>query len=140
MVIVKAFWIIGSLIFTVLGTLHLAGILFTDKFLPDNKKLIDDLKLASTNLSKHTNMWSGWIGFNTSHSTGLMFIGIANIYLSVNYFTLMQTDNMFFIFNILTVGFYVWIAKKYWFKIPQTGIIITFICFIISYILTIINR
>lgn len=132
----KYIWIFGSLIFTVLGTLHLVGILFTDKFLPGDKKLIDDLKSASTNLSKHTNMWSGWIGFNTSHSAGLMFIGIVNIYLSSKYFALMQTDNLFFIFNILTVGFYVWIAKKYWFKIPQTGIIITFICFVVSYILT----
>jgi hypothetical protein len=138
--IAKYLWIFGSLIITVLGTIHLVYTFLTNKFLPRDEKLENEMKMASPILTRETTMWKAWIGFNASHSSGAMFIGLINLYLAVNYFTIFQSDNFFFLFNILTIGFYAWLAKKYWFKIPLTGIIITFICFIISYILTIINK
>lgn len=138
--IAKYLWIFGSLIITVLGTIHLVYTFFTNKFSPRDEKLKNEMKMGSPRLTRETTMWKAWIGFNASHSSGAMFIGLINIYLAINYFTNFQSDNFFFIFNIMTIGFYVWLAKKYWFKIPLTGITISFICFIISYILTIINK
>lgn len=138
--IAKYLWIFGSLIITVLGTIHLVYTFFTNKFSPRNEKLENEMKMASPILTRQTTMWKAWIGFNASHSSGAMFIGLINFYLAVKDFTILQSDNFFFIFTILTIGFYVWLAKKYWFKIPLTGIIIAFICFTISYILTIINK
>ena len=138
--IVKYLWVIGSLIILVLGTIHLFYTFFTNKFSPRNKKLEEEMKSAMPYLTRQTTMWKGWIGFNASHSSGAMFIGIINFYLAVKYFTLFQSDNFFFLINILTIGFYVWLAKKYWFKIPLIGISISLTCFIVSYILTILNK
>ena len=136
----KYLWILGSLILTVLGTIHLLYTFFTNKFLPRNEKLENEMKLTSPILTRQTTIWKAWIGFNASHSSGAIFIGLINFYLAVKYFTLFQADNLFFLLNISTIGFYVWLAKKYWFKIPMTGIIMTLICFVISYILTIVNK
>jgi len=138
--VAKYFWVFGSLILAVLGTIHLVFTFFTNKFSPRNGKLESEMKIESPILSRQTTMWNAWIGFNASHSSGVMFIGLINLYFAVNYFTFFQSDHFFFLFNIFTIVFYTWLAKKYWFKIPLTGITITLICFIISYILTVLNK
>lgn len=136
----KYLWITGSLIMFVLGTIHFIYIFFTNKFSPRNDKLKEQMKSATPVLTRETTLWKGWIGFNASHSSGIIFIGLINFYLALKYFTLFQSDNFFFLFNILTIGFYAWVAKKYWFKVPLIGISITLICFMVSYALTIMNN
>ena len=133
-------WLTGSVILLVLGTIHLLYTFLTNKFSPGSGKLEEEMKLSSPLLTKETSMWKAWIGFNASHSIGAMFIGIINFYLALNYFSLFKTDLFFFLFNILVIGFYVYLARKYWFRIPLTGIFIVLICFIISCILSILNK
>ncbi len=140
MIIAQYLWMLGSVIIAFLGTIHLVYIFFTNKFLPRNENLEKEMHLISPILTKETTMWKAWIGFNASHSSGAIFIGVINFYLVVKHFSILQTEHFFFLFNITTIGFYVWLAKKYWFKAPLIGISITFICFIVSYILIIINK
>lgn len=137
--IAKYLWEFGSLIILVLGTIHLYYTFFTNKFSSKNEKVVQEMKLSYPILTKDTTIWKAWIGFNASHSSGAIFIGVINIYFAIKYFTVVQSDHFFFLINILTIGFYVWLAKKYWFKIPFTGILITLICFIVSYILTLLQ-
>lgn len=137
--IAKYLWELGSLIILILGSIHLVYTFFSNKFSSKNKSLIAEMKISHPILTKETTMWKGWIGFNASHSSGAMFIGIINFYLAFAYFSTFQSDHFFFIFNILTVGFYVWLAKKYWFKIPLIGILITLLCYVTAYILTLVN-
>ena len=140
MMLAKYLWEIGSIIIVILGSIHLYYTFFTNKFFSRNEKMIDEMKSPSPVLTKGTTMWNAWIGFNASHSSGAIFIGIINFYLAIQYFTVLQSDNFFFLFNILTIGFYAWLAKKYWFKIPFAGLLMTLICFFVSYILTMINK
>jgi hypothetical protein len=138
--IAKYLWEIGSIILAVLGSIHLYYTFFTNKFSSRNEKVVEEMKTSFPILTKETTMWKAWIGFNASHSSGVIFIGIINFYLAVQYFTVLQSDHFFFLFNILIIGFYVCLAKKYWFKIPLTGILMALVCFIVSYILAIINK
>jgi hypothetical protein len=78
------------------------------------------MKSANPILTKETTLWKAWIGFNASHSLGAIFIGVMNFYLAVLYFDLVQSDPFFFVLNIATTAFYLWLAKKYWFEIPFT--------------------
>ena len=135
----KYLWEFGSLILVILGTLHLIYTFFSNKFSSRNKNVIIEMKSSHPNITKETTMWKAWLGFNASHSSGAMFIGIINFYLAVEYFPVFQSNHLFFIFNILTVGFYVWLAKKYWFKIPFVGILITLISYTFSYIIILMN-
>lgn len=138
--IAKYLWETGSTIIAGLASIHMYYTFFTDKFSSRNEKMIGDMQSSSPIISKELTMWQAWIGFNASHSAGGIFIGIINFYLADQYFTVLQTDNFFFLFNILTIGFYVWLAKKYWFKIPLIALVLTLACFISSYILTMVNR
>lgn len=138
--IAQYLWEIGSVIITILATLHLYYTFFTNKFSSRNEKMVEEMKTSFPILTRKTTMWNAWIGFNASHSSGAMFIGIINFYLAFNYFAFLQSDHFFFLFSILTMGFYGWLGKKYWFNIPFTGIIISLTCFIASYILVLISQ
>lgn len=135
----KYLWEFGSLIIFLLGSTHLYFTFFTDKFSSKNKKLIEEMKNSHPILTKKTTIWSAWIGFNASHSSGAMFIGAMNLYLAINYFSAFDGAHFFFIFNIITLGFYLWLAKKYWFKTPFLGILVAFLCYTVSYILMLVN-
>lgn len=137
--IAKYLWEFGSLILVVLGTIHLFYTFFSNKFSPDNKNLISEMKNSSPILTNETTMWKAWIGFNASHSSGAIFIGILNLFLAEKYFSIIQTEHFFFIFNTLTIAFYVWLAKKYWFRIPFLGILIAFVCYIAAYCFLLFN-
>ena len=138
--IAKYLWQAGSILIALLGSIHLYFTFFTNKFSSVNETMIDQMKASSPILTQDITMWKAWIGFNGSHSSGAIFIGVLNFYLALRYFAVLQSDHFFFIFNILTIGFYVWLAKEYWFSAPFTGLAITFICFIVSYILTVVNK
>lgn len=138
--IAKYLWQIGSVVMTALGSIHLYLTFFTNKFSSTNVKMIEDMKATSPILTQEITMWKAWIGFNGSHSSGVLFIGLLNFYLALRYFTVLQSDHFFFLFSILTIGFYVWLAKVYWFAVPFTGLSIALLCFIASYILTLVSK
>src|SRR5690606_392134 len=125
MILAKYLWLSGSAIIGMLGTVHLFYTFFSNKFLPRRAELAEEMKAT---------MWKGWMGFNASHSSGAMFIGIINIYLAACHFDVLQNSTFLLLFNILTLGFYLWLAKRYWFKIPLRGITIALICYVTAYV------
>lgn len=139
-IIAKYLWETGSVIIAVLGCMHLYYTFFTDKFSSRNEKAVEEMKTSFPILTKEMTIWNAWISFNATHSSGAIFIGAINFYLAVRYFTILQSDHFFFLFNILTMGFYVWIGGKYWFKTPFIGALTVLICFIASYLLTMTNK
>lgn len=140
MTLAKYLWLSGSAIIGVLGAAHLFYTFFSNKFLPRKAELAEEMKSTSPVLTKQTTMWKAWMGFNASHSSGAIFIGMVNIYLAANHFDMLQNSSFLLLFNILTLGFYLWLAKKYWFKIPLRGIGLALICYVTAYVLTIINN
>jgi len=137
--IAQILWIIGAFIVLTLGTFHLAYTFFTDKFSSRNANVVEEMKNSYPRLTNKTTLWKAWIGFNASHSTGAIFIGLVNIILAVQYFPLLKQSYFLLTLNILTIAFYLFLAKQYWFKIPFTGILITLLCFVASVIIMIIS-
>ena len=125
----KYLWIAGSLPFIILGTLHLLYTFFTNKFSSRNKALDEQMKTSFPVLTKKITMWNAWVGFNGSHSSGAIYIGVVNLILAIQYFTVLQNP-VFLLLNLITVLFYLWLGKKYWFNIPFNGVLISAICFI----------
>jgi hypothetical protein len=122
--------IIGVSIFGVLGTIHLVYTFFTIKFSPYDQSVAEAMKATSPRLTKETTMWRAWIGFNASHSLGAMLLAAVYIPLSTNHFTIIQNSLWFSLLPVMVGIAYLILAKKYWFKIPFLGILISLICFI----------
>lgn len=127
--------VIGSSIFLILGSIHLFYTFFTSKFTPRNSAVEQEMKNTSPILTKQTTVWNAWVGFNASHSLGAIFLGLVNILLITQYFSVAHDSLTLQIINLSTILFYLFLAKRYWFKTPLTGIIISSICFMIATIL-----
>ena len=131
----KILWFTGSAIFLALGTLHLYYTFFSNKFAARNKAVVTAMKNTTPVLTNETTMWNAWIGFNASHSAGAIFIGLINIIIVVQYFPFLQNSMILLLLNNVTVIFYCWLASKYWFRVPFTGILITTGCFVAASII-----
>jgi hypothetical protein len=133
----KYFLITGSAIILILGTIHLIYTFFTDKFNTRNLSTQQMMAVDSPVLTRKTTIWKAWIGFNASHSIGAMFIGIINIIIAIENFSLFQESASLLILDNCTIIFFAFLAVRYWFIIPMIGIFITLACFLIATLLII---
>ena len=122
--------IIGASIFGILGTVHLLYTFFTNKFEAHDSSVTEAMKGTSPILTKETSVWNAWIGFNASHSLGAMLVAAVYIPLTTTYFNIIQ-QSVWFSFLPVIVGLsYLVLAKKYWFRIPFIGVLISTVCFV----------
>lgn len=73
----------AAAIILLLGFLHLAYTFFTREFNPRDDELGTDMRKASPRITSQTAMWKVWIGFNASHSLGVILFGAIYGYLSL---------------------------------------------------------
>lgn len=121
--------IIGASIFGVLGTVHLLYTFFTNKFEAYDSTVTEAMKGTSPILTKETSVWNAWVGFNASHSLGAILVAAVYIPLTTSYFYIIQQSAWFSSLPVLIGLSYLILAKKYWFKIPFFGVLISTICF-----------
>src|SRR4051812_15296872 len=110
-VVEKMLILFGSAIFLGLGSLHLYYTFFSEKFNPRNPIAASEMKKTSLRLTRDTTVWNAWIGFNASHSSGAIYFGIMNIILTVFFFDSVGSSLMLGIVNIVTAGFYLFLAR-----------------------------
>jgi hypothetical protein len=135
----KSLWIAGSTIYLILGCLHLLYTFSGKKLFPRDDRMIKDMQNVSPVISKKTTIWKTWIGFNASHSMGGIFFGVANIIFAVLYFHLLKDSYLLQLLTISTSLFYFFLAIKYWFRVPATGITIASLLYITAFIMLLIK-
>ncbi len=128
----KILWIAGSSIYIILAGLHLLYTFFTDKFLAKDRTTVEAMKNTHPILTNGTTMWKAWIGFNGSHSSGGIFLGTINLLLALFYFPFLSGATPLIILTVITSLFYLFLAIKYWFKVPLTGIALATACYSIA--------
>lgn len=121
--------ILGASIFGILGTVHLLYTFFTNKFEAHDPNVTEAMKGTSPILTKETSVWNAWVGFNASHSLGAMLVAAFYIPLSTSYFHIIQQSVWFSSLPVLIGLSYLILAKKYWFRIPFLGVLISTLCF-----------
>jgi len=125
-------WIIGSSIFLLLGLAHLRITYFGKKLYPKNEATEISMRDTHPRISQDTTMWKTWIGFNASHSAGAIFFGVINVILASQYFAILSDSFPLLLLNFGFVLFFLFLAKKYWFKIPLIGVLIALVSFVCS--------
>lgn len=130
MLIEQILIIVGVIIFGVLGTIHLVYTFFTNKFDALDANVTKAMKNTSPILTKETTMWDAWIGFNASHSFGAMLVAAFYIPLVLTNMQVIRETAWFSILPVVVGVLYLALAKRYWFKIPYIGILVSTACFI----------
>src|SRR5271169_5892258 len=72
----------ASIIFT-LGVVHLVYTFWGPNLTPRDPALQVSMSQVSPVITKETTMWRAWVGFNASHSMGLILFGLVFGYLAL---------------------------------------------------------
>lgn len=130
----KYLYIAGCIPFLVLGLLHtvytIADTYNPKRLIPYKSGVMGLMKESTLALTKETDMWRAWVGFNISHGVGLLFFAITFLYFAVLHITFLEGS--FFLLSAapLVALVYLLLSRKYWFRIPAAGSAIGLFCFL----------
>jgi hypothetical protein len=70
-------------------------------------------------------MWNTHIGFNASHSYGPMIFGAIYAYLALAHPLFLMQSDFLLAFGVVVFAGYLFLAIRYWFWAPLTGLSIS---------------
>ncbi len=132
----KPLFLTGAGIFLILGLTH-ALLLLSDfrwprALVPTDNRVRDAMRAAPLRLAPQTTIWRSWLGFNLSHSLGLVVFGLLLGGLAIGDFGAVA-GNAFVRFTSVTVSaLYTLLAVRFWFWAPATAAAIGTACFLAS--------
>ena len=138
MALIRALLMCGGSIFVVFGFLH-ALYTFLDlgnprRLVPDDPAIAAAMATSKLRLTRGgTTMWKAWVGFNFSHSLGLLLFGGLCIAAGMTQ-TLSASSWVLLLFAVIGAAYFV-LAVLYWFRIPIVGSAIATACLVLAWIL-----
>lgn len=127
----------GAMPFVVLGLAHAVATPRTPDqakgLSPRDPALRDAMVHDSVLLTRRTNLWLAWVGFNLSHSLGAVLFGAVVVLIGRSQATFQAQAALFLPLAILVSGIYLVLAIRYWFRTPIVGITLSTVCFAVSW-------
>jgi hypothetical protein len=121
----------ATIIFT-LGIIHLVYTFYGPKLHPRDPELQARMSDVSPVITRETTMWKCWIGFNASHSLGAMLFGAVFGFLALWHGELFFQSAFLQWLGLVTLGGYIFLAKRYWFSIPFRGITLATVLYAVA--------
>ena len=117
-----------------LGLMHLPYTFCGPKLSPRDRELQTRMQQVSPVITRQTTMWKAWVGFNASHSYGLILFGAVYGYLA-----LAHSDVLFQSVFLLSLGLillfgYAFLARRYFFNIPLWGVLLATLLYALALI------
>ena len=128
----RLFMLLSAGVVLMLGIIHLVYTFSGTKLMPRDPSLQVSMSLTTPIITKDTTMWRCWVGFNATHSIGLILFGLV-----FGYLALAQPRVVFESWFLLTTGMATLAAllvlcRVYFFNAPLLGISVASICYVIS--------
>jgi len=121
----------ASIIFT-LGVAHLVYTFRGPLLTPRDPALQVSMSQISPVITKETTMWRAWMGFNASHSMGLILFGLVFGFLALAHDQLLFQSPFLIVVGLAMLGGFVVLCKAYFFSAPLRGVCISLACYIAS--------
>jgi hypothetical protein len=112
----------SGLLMGLLGVMHVALTLFTNKLEPTDRDLADRLNSAAVPISPAARYGRAVIGFNLSHSVGAILFAAIYVPLAWHEPRLLQRSVYLQSVGAVTLGVFILLARRYWFSAPLRGI------------------
>jgi hypothetical protein len=131
--------ILGGAVFGVLGVLHtiytLLDLRNPRRLVPADPAVAHAMANSALRLSGgRTDMWRAWIGFNFSHSLGVLLVAGLALWAGFRFNTL-PVDIIMPAFTLIGCAYEV-LAVLYWFRAPAIGVAIGTCCFAVAWVLS----
>jgi hypothetical protein len=114
----------SATILLLLGLTHLLYTFYGSNLLPRDPDLRTRMQQVSPVITRQTTMWKAWIGFNASHSCGLILFGAVYGYLALAHSDFLFQSAFLLWLGLIQLLGYVFLAKKYFFRIPFWGVLL----------------
>ena len=114
----------SAAIVLLLGLIHLRYTFYGPMLLPRDPELQMRMQEVSPVISRQTTMWKTWVGFNASHAFGAILFGAVYGYLSLAHSAFLFQSTFLLSLGLLLLLGYVFLAKRYWFRVPFRGILL----------------
>jgi hypothetical protein len=121
----------ASIVFT-LGVVHLVYTFWGPQLTPRDPALQISMSQIAPVITKETTMWRCWVGFNSSHSMGLILFGLVFGYLALAHDQLLFQSPFLLIVGLAMLGGLVALCKIYFFRAPLTSMSISLACYVAS--------
>jgi hypothetical protein len=128
----------GGGVFVLLGLLH-AIYTYLDigrprRLVPQDPSVAQAMAKSHLRLSgSGTTMWRAWVGFNFSHSLGVVLFGTLCIGTGFVLGTIVLPAWMLFVLVVIA-SIYLVVGQLYWFRIPVAAIAVATLCLLIAWV------
>ncbi|MFY9268835.1 MAG: hypothetical protein WAO55_03700 [Candidatus Manganitrophaceae bacterium] len=129
--------ILGGFLFILLGLLHgfwsFLDVFWPRRFAPIKATVVEEMKTTGVRISGgRTSMWDAWLGFNISHSVGVILFGAFSVAggfslyaLSIPKAALLLPASIGLLYFLLSV--------RFWFYAPIVGTAMGTACFFVAW-------
>jgi hypothetical protein len=128
----SAFIAASAAVILLLGLTHLLYTFRGPNLHPRDPDLTARMMAVSPVITRETTMWRAWVGFNATHSFGLILFGALYGYLAIRHSVF-----LFHSWFLLALGFalllgYAVIAKLYFFTAPLRGVVLAAVLYLLG--------
>ena len=117
-----------------LGGVHLMYTAFSLKLNPAEEHLQTAMRRTPMRISAQTTMWDAWIGFNFSHSLGLILFGLVFGYLVICRWDVLHRSYFLILVGFLGLLAYVVLARVFWFRAPFIGVSCAMLLYVVGFV------
>jgi hypothetical protein len=129
----------GAVPYLVLGTAHA----FATPLRPDQRRgltprdpqLAEAMTRSAVLLTRRVDMWRAWVGFNLSHSLGVLILGAVVVLIGFSPERFARDAAVLLPLAVCATAAYLLIGLRYWFRTPIIGCAVALTCFIASWAL-----
>ena len=124
--------VLSASIALTLGVIHLIYTFWGPKLKPRDPTLQISMSQISPVITKETTMWRCWVGFNTSHSMGLILFSLVFDFLALAHVQLLFRSPFLIVVGLAMLGGLVVLCKVYFFSVPLIGVSASLACYVVS--------
>jgi hypothetical protein len=112
------------------GAITLRDLRHPRAFTPPDATLRQAMQQSSIRFRPDINLWRAWLGFNLTHSLGLVVFGAAFLYIGIFQPGTFASSLLVQSFAVVVSAAYLVVSSKYFFVHPVIGSAIGLVCFL----------
>ena len=132
----KILMVLSAGICLMLGVFHLVYTFRGPLLTPRDPALQISMSHIAPVITNETTMWRCWVGFNASHSMGLILFGLVFGFLALAHSELLFHSPFLLVIGLAMLGGFVALCKLYFFSAPLRSISISLVCYVASIVLS----
>jgi len=128
----KVLMVLSAGIAFTLGVFHLVYTFWGTMLTPRDHALQISMTQIAPVITNETTMWRCWVGFNASHSMGLILFGLVFGFLALAHAQLLFKSPFLLVVGLAMLGGFVVLSKVYFFSAPLRDLSISLACYVAS--------